>query len=83
MGASPLKRAARYDTEQVRRGLLAMLLGAAYYFFASGYSAWDFPFAVPPMVTESFTLTLSLCGLGLVALDTLHSIAPAWSGAGA
>ena len=34
------------DEGRIRRGLLAILLAGSYYYFASGYSAWEFPYEV-------------------------------------
>src|SRR5580765_8099917 len=52
--------------QQMRRGLLYMLLGAVMYYFAAGYSApiW-LPVQVLPAVTNYLLPMLILGGLGL------------------
>ena len=52
--------------QQIRRGLLYMLLGAVIYYFAGGYSAplWA-PVQVMPAVTNYLSPLVILGGLGL------------------
>ncbi len=49
----------------IRRGLLFMLLAAVAYYFASGYSGYNLPFLVNPLVTVYLLPVLFLAGLGL------------------
>jgi len=51
--------------EQIRRGLLYMLLAGIIHYFAGGYSGMRLPVEIPSLVTHYFTPLLFLCGLGL------------------
>jgi DNA-binding helix-hairpin-helix protein with protein kinase domain len=55
--------------QQIRRGLLYMLLGAVIHYFAGGYGAPIFQIPLPapamPLVTQYLTPLLFLGGLGL------------------
>jgi len=50
--------------QEVRRGLLYMLLAAVVHFFAGGYSALTLPIPISPVVFEYLTPLLFLAGLG-------------------
>lgn len=52
--------------EQIRRGLLYVLLAGVIQYFAAGYSAMTLPFAVPALVTAYLAPTVFLAGLGLL-----------------
>ena len=52
--------------EQIRRGLLYMLLAGVIQYFASGYSNFTLPIAVPPLVTAYLAPVVFLSGLGLL-----------------
>jgi hypothetical protein len=52
---------------QVRRGLLAMLLAGVLGYFAGGYSALALPFPLDPILTTYLSPLLFLSGLGLSA----------------
>ena len=60
------RRSGPNGRQQIRRGLLYMLLGAVMYYFAAGYSAplWV-PVQVLPAVTNYLLPLLILGGLGL------------------
>lgn len=59
--------------EMVRRGLLYMLLGATFYYFAAGHSPLAFPFEIPPILTETLLPLLFLSGAGLTLFGFLRS----------
>jgi hypothetical protein len=66
---SPLRRNARSNGhDQIRRGLLYMLLGAVIHYFAGGYGAPIFQIPLPapvmPLLTQYLTPLLFLGGLG-------------------
>ena len=52
--------------EQMRRGLLYMLLAGVIHFFAGGYSGLTLPFAVPPLVSQYLSPTVFIAGAGLL-----------------
>jgi hypothetical protein len=52
--------------EQIRRGILYMLLAGVIHFFAAGYSGMTLPFVVPAIVTEYLSPVVFLAGLGLL-----------------
>ncbi len=52
--------------EQIRRGLLYMLLAGVIQYFAGGYSGLTPPVAVPPVVTTYLAPAVFLSGLGLL-----------------
>ncbi len=51
--------------KKIRQGLLYMLMAAVIYYFAGGYSAWQLPVTIQPMVTSFLSPLLFLSGLGL------------------
>ncbi len=51
---------------EIRRGLLYMLLAGVIQYFASGYSNFTLPIAVPPLVTAYLAPVVFLSGLGLL-----------------
>jgi hypothetical protein len=61
------RRAGPNGRQQIRRGLLYMLLGTVIYYFAGGYSAplWV-PVQVMPAVTNYLSPMVILGGLGLI-----------------
>lgn len=50
----------------IRRGMLWMLLAGVLYYFAAGYSAFEFPVAIAPILTGWVLPLLFLAGLGLL-----------------
>jgi hypothetical protein len=52
--------------QQIRRGMLYMLLAGVIHFFAAGYSGMSLPFAVPPLVSEYLSPTVFIAGVGLL-----------------
>jgi hypothetical protein len=52
--------------EQIRRGLLYMLLAGVIQYFAGGYSGLTPPIAIPPVVTTYLAPGVFLSGLGLL-----------------
>ena len=61
--AAPARTGGR---EQVRRGLLYMLLAGVLQYFAGGYSGLTPPVAVPDVVTTYLAPAVFLSGLGLL-----------------
>ena len=53
----------RSGREQMRRGLLYMLLAAVIYYFEGGYSSFKLPVTVVPLVNNYFAPLLFLGGL--------------------
>jgi hypothetical protein len=51
----------------LRRGTLWMLLAVVVYYFAAGYSPWDFPFSFAPMLVDWVLPLLFLAGFGQAA----------------
>ena len=51
--------------QQIRRGLLYMLLAGVIQYFASGASGFTIPVQVPPLVTSYLAPTVFVAGLGL------------------
>lgn len=51
--------------KKIRQGLLWMLLAAVVYYFAGGYSAWQLPVTIQPLVTTYLIPLLFFGGLGL------------------
>ena len=51
---------------QIRRGGLYMLLAAVIYYFAAGYSTFELPLTIAPVVTVLVLPLIFLGGLGLV-----------------
>src|SRR5713226_3704983 len=51
--------------KKIRQGLLYMLLAGVAYYFAGGYSGWQLPITIQPMVTTYFIPLLFFGGLGL------------------
>lgn len=51
---------------QIRRGLLYMLMAILIQYFAGGYSALEFPYAVIPLVQQYLLPFLFLAGMGMV-----------------
>jgi hypothetical protein len=62
------KRSDTQRSSEIRKGLLYVLLGAVIHYFAAGYSAFQLPVAIQPIVTVFLSPLLFLGGLGL----TLH-----------
>ena len=62
--ASPRIRTA--GREQIRRGLLYMLLAGVIQYFASGYSGLTPPVSIPPVVTTYLAPVVFFSGLGLL-----------------
>jgi len=56
----------RGGREQIRRGLLYMLLAGVIQYFAAGYSSFTLPVAVPPLVTAYLAPVVFVSGLGLL-----------------
>ena len=56
----------RSGREQMRRGVLYMLLAGVIHFFAAGYSGMTLPFAVPPVVTQYLSPVVLMAGCGLL-----------------
>jgi hypothetical protein len=54
----------RESREKMRRGLLYILLAAMIHYFAGGYSNFQLPVTIPPIVTMYLTPLLFLAGLG-------------------
>ena len=52
--------------EQMRRGVLYMLLAGVIHFFAAGYSGMTLPIAVPPLVTGYLSPVVLMAGSGLL-----------------
>jgi hypothetical protein len=52
--------------EQIRRGLLYMLLAGVIQYFASGYSSFTVPISIPPVVTTYLAPVVFISGLGLL-----------------
>ena len=52
--------------QQIRRGLLYMLLAGVIQYFAAGYSGLTLPIPVPPAVTTYLSPAVFLCGFGLL-----------------
>lgn len=50
---------------QIRRGALYMLLAAVLYYFAAGYSTFELPVSIAPILTDWALPLLFLGGLGL------------------
>ena len=59
-------RARTGGREQVRRGLLYMLLAGVVQYFAGGYSGLTPPVAIPDVVTTYLAPAVFLSGLGLL-----------------
>jgi hypothetical protein len=59
-------RAHKGGRDQIRRGLLYMLLAGVIQYFAAGYSSFTLPFAVPPVVTAYLAPVVFLSGMGLL-----------------
>ena len=57
---------------ELRRGLLYMLLGAVFYYFASPQSTLPMPFPIPSMVTSYLLPFLFLSGLGFALFGALR-----------
>jgi hypothetical protein len=53
-------------SEQIRRGLLYMLLAGVIQYFAGGYSSFTLPIPVPPVVTSYLAPVVFLSGFGLL-----------------
>ncbi len=51
--------------KKIRQGLLYMLLAGVAYYFAGGYSGWQLPITIQPMVTTYLIPLLFFGGLGL------------------
>lgn len=51
--------------EEIRKGLLYMLLAGVFYYFASGSSPLPLPFSTPNLLTETLLPLLFLAGMGL------------------
>jgi len=51
---------------EIRKGLLYVLLAAVIHYFAAGYSSFQVPYPVQPILTLCLTPLLFLGGLGLV-----------------
>ena len=62
--ASPRTRTG--GREQIRRGLLYMLLAGVIQYFAGGYSGLNPPISIPPVVTTYLAPVVFLSGLGLL-----------------
>jgi hypothetical protein len=58
-------RTGKNGRQEVRRGLIYMLLGAVIYYFAGGYSALSLPFSLTPLVTTYLAPAVFLGGLGM------------------
>ena len=56
----------RGGREQIRRGLLYMLLAGVIQYFAAGYSSFTLPITVPPLVTAYLAPVVFVSGLGLL-----------------
>lgn len=52
--------------EQIRRGLLYMLLAGVIQYFAAGYSGLSVPIAIPEEVTTYLAPVVFISGLGLL-----------------
>lgn len=52
--------------EQIRRGLLYMLLAGVIQYFAAGYSGLSVPIAIPEVVTTYLAPVVFISGLGLL-----------------
>lgn len=52
---------------QIRRGGLYMLLAGVIYYFAAGYSSFELPVSIAPILTDWALPLLFLGGLGLAA----------------
>jgi hypothetical protein len=50
---------------KIRRGLLFMLLALIIYYYLGGYSGWQVPIPVPPLVNHYLTPLLFLGGSGM------------------
>jgi len=65
----PLPRVTRVSTNEgggeIRRGMLFMLLAAVIGYFAGGYSGFNLPIPVLPVLHRYFAPLLFLSGLGL------------------
>ncbi|SRR6266851_930130 len=62
----PASRTRTGGREQIRRGLLYMLLAGVIQYFASGYSGLTPPISIPPVVTNYLAPAVFLSGLGLL-----------------
>jgi len=54
--------------QQIRRGLISMLLAAITHYFAGGYPPVEVPVRFVPIITDWLSPFLFLAGLGLVIL---------------
>jgi len=54
-----------HSDSEVRKGLLYVLLAAVVHYFAAGYSSFQVPYPVQPLLTICLTPLLFLGGLGL------------------
>lgn len=52
-------------SSKIRQGLLYILLAAIIHYFAGGYSAFQLPLQIQPIVTTYLSPLLFLCGIGL------------------
>jgi hypothetical protein len=52
--------------EQIRRGLLYMLLAGVIQYFAAGYSSFTLPIQIHPVVTAYLAPVVFVSGLGLL-----------------
>jgi len=65
--AIPVARSvARRKSDEIRRGLLYMLLAAVIHYFSAGYSAMRLPFPINPLVTVWLSPALFMGGLFLM-----------------
>lgn len=61
------------ERNQIRRGLLYMLLAVAVHFVLDRSSSWNLPFAVPP-ITLYLTPIMFLGGLGLALYGFMNRV---------
>lgn len=66
MTTAPAARIRTGGREQIRRGLLYMLLAGVIQYFAGGYSGLTPPVAIPEVVTTYLAPAVFLSGLGLL-----------------
>jgi hypothetical protein len=69
-----LHTAAAPAGQQIRRGLLWMLLAAVLYYFAAGYSAYQIPLPFARWLTAWVLPLLFLSGFGMVFLGVYRRI---------
>jgi hypothetical protein len=58
-------RSGKNGRREVRRGLMYMLLAAVIHYFAGGYSAFNLPYPLNPLVTTYLSPVVFLGGLGM------------------